>query len=238
MREINDKKNTVSQISPFDNNSMITDKIEKAEDLEESLQQVQAERRKFQAARMGRSNRGKALTTKNLIKKPGSAMNNNSIQGGLKPMNEQFNQQEELLEESLEGNILINEAILEEEGVQLTQEDFDILIESEMLSERSIVRLDKVAKRSLAEKKALIVIAKEKNDPLYRHLVKVYKRKREIIDKLDKKYGTQAISRVRKNRSDMKRKGLNALMPQRKQGVDIKAPSRNMPMNNLRGRNK
>ena len=231
MREINDK-DTVSQISPMDNNSMITEKIKKAEDLEESLMQVQAERRKFQAARMGKSNRGKALSTKLISKKP---VMGNKIEGGFKPMNEQFD--DEILEESLEGNILINEAILEGEDIQLSQDDFDILVENEMLSERSIVRLDKVAKRSLAEKKALIVIAKEKNDPLYRELVKVYKRKRKIIDKIDKKYGSQAIQRVRQNRKNMN-KGLSGFISkargESRQLGDIKAPSRNMPKEGLR----
>lgn len=222
-------ENTVSQVSPMTNQSMITGKIEKAEDLEESLEQVQAERRKFQAARMGKANRGKALSTK--------TSNTNNLKGGVIPMNENWNTEEEILEESVEGNILINEAILEESNIELSEEEINMLIESEMLSERSIVRLDKVAKRSLAEKKALIVIAKEKNDPLYRELVKVYKRKRKIIDKIDKKYGSQAIQRVRQNRRNMD-KGLSGFISkargESKQSNDIKAPKRNMPASSLR----
>ena len=73
------------------------------------------------------------------------------------------------------------------------------LIEANLLSERSIVRLDKAAKRTQAEKKALVVIAREQGDPLYKKLVKVYKQKNEILDKLDSKYGTRAIARVRGN---------------------------------------
>ena len=221
-------ENTVSQVSPMTNQSMITGKIEKPEDLEESLEQVQAERRKFQAARMGKANRGKALSTK--------TSNTSKLKGGLIPMNENWND-EEILEESVEGNILINEAILEESNIELSEEEINMLIESEMLSERSIVRLDKVAKRSLAEKKALIVIAKEKNDPLYRELVKIYKRKRKIIDKIDKKYGSQAIQRVRQNRKNMNN-GLSGFISkargESKQSQDIKAPKRNMPVSGLK----
>ena len=227
MKEMKNE-NTVSQVSPMINQSLITGKIKKPEDLGESLEQIQAERRKFRAARMGRANRGKALSTK--------IENNNK--GGIMPMNENnWNYDEEdILEESVEGNILINEAILEESNIELTDEEFEALVESEMLSERSIVRLDRVAKRSLAEKKALIVIAKEKNDPLYRELVKIYKRKRKIIDKIDKKYGSQAIQRVRKNRQGMKNKGIMGFLKgargESKQTKDVKAPNRNMPMNN------
>ena len=134
MKEMKNE-NTVSQVSPMINQSLITGKIKKPEDLGESLEQIQAERRKFRAARMGRANRGKALSTK--------IENNNK--GGIMPMNENnWNYDEEdILEESVEGNILINEAILEESNIELTDEEFEALVESEMLSERSIVRLDR-----------------------------------------------------------------------------------------------
>jgi uncharacterized protein involved in exopolysaccharide biosynthesis len=111
---------------------------------------------------------------------------------------------EQLYTESLEGDQLIMEAILEDAGVELSESEAYELISEQILSERSIVRLDKYAKRSLAEKKAVIVIAREKNDPIYRKLVKVYKAKKLLINQLVRKYGSQAKSRVRKNASNRK----------------------------------
>jgi hypothetical protein len=110
--------------------------------------------------------------------------------------------------ESLEGDQFIMEAILEDAGVQLTEDEAYDLISEQILSERSIVRLDKVAKRSLAEKKAVIVLAREANDPLYKKLVKIYKIKKGIIDQLVRKYGSRAKSRVRKNASNPKANNL------------------------------
>ena len=101
--------------------------------------------------------------------------------------------------ETFEGDHLIMEAILEDAGIELSEAQMQALIEANLLSERSIVRLDKAAKRTQAEKKALVVIAREQGDPLYKKLVKVYKQKNEILDKLDSKYGTRAIARVRGN---------------------------------------
>lgn len=109
-----------------------------------------------------------------------------------------------VIQESLEGDQHINEAILEEAGVVLTDSEAYDLISEQLLSERSIVRLDKFAKRSLAEKKAVIVLAREANDPLYRKLVTVYKMKKKLISKLVMKYGSRAKSRVRKNASNKK----------------------------------
>lgn len=106
----------------------------------------------------------------------------------------------EIYFESLEGDQLITEALLEDYGVTLTEDEVLELVSEQLLSERSVVRLDKQAKRSLAEKKAVIVIAKEQNDPEYKKLVKVYKQKRDIINKLVDKYGSRAASRVRKNK--------------------------------------
>jgi len=111
---------------------------------------------------------------------------------------------EQLNAETLEGDQLIMEAILDEAGVAISEEEAYELISEQILSERSIVRLDKYAKRSLAEKKAVIIIARENNDPLYKKLVTVYKMKKKLISKLVQKYGTRAKSRVRKNASNKK----------------------------------
>lgn len=104
--------------------------------------------------------------------------------------------------ETLEGDQLILEAILEDSGVELSESDIHELISEQLLSERSIVRLDKKAKRAHAEKKAVIVLARENGDPLYKKLVTVYKMKKKLISRLVEKYGARAKSRVRKNMSN------------------------------------
>lgn len=104
--------------------------------------------------------------------------------------------------ETLEGDQLIVEAILEDVGGNILDEDANMLISEALLSERSIVRLDKFAKRSQAEDKAVIVLAKENNDPLYKKLVLNYKQRRDIKKKLRAKYGARARSRVTKNMSN------------------------------------
>ena len=104
--------------------------------------------------------------------------------------------------ETLEGDQLIVEAVLEDVGGNILDEDAQVLVSEALLSERSIVRLDKFAKRSQAEDKAVIVLAKENKDPLYKKLVLNYKQRRDIKSKLRTKYGARAKSRVQKNISN------------------------------------
>ena len=100
---------------------------------------------------------------------------------------------------TLEGDQIIMEAVLVDAGIELSEQETYDLVNSHLLSERNIVKLDKHARRALAEKKAVIVLAKEHNDPLYRKLVTVYKLKRKIILALVGKYSSKAKQRVRKN---------------------------------------
>lgn len=105
----------------------------------------------------------------------------------------------EVIRETLEGDQLIFEAVLEDAGVELSESEIYELISEQLLSEKSIIRLDKAAKKAHAKKKAVIVLAREAGDPLYKKLVTVYKQKRKIIARLVQKYGSRADQRVRKN---------------------------------------
>lgn len=103
-------------------------------------------------------------------------------------------------DELMEGNQWIAEAYLRDMGYQLTEDEIFELVRRDVLNERVIsAKQEKKMRRSLRAKKTLIVMAKEKNDPLYAKLQKVYARKRAILDALDNKYGTKAITRVRQN---------------------------------------
>ena len=98
-----------------------------------------------------------------------------------------------------EVNALIIEcAILDtfssEEIENLTENTYDLgkAINEDILVERSIVRLDKEAKKNKAYKMAIFQIAKEKNDRDFKKLLTLWKLERFIENKLEKRYSAQA----------------------------------------------
>lgn len=98
-----------------------------------------------------------------------------------------------------ETNALIIEcAILDtfssEEIENLTENTYDLgkAINEDILVERSIVRLDKEAKKNKAYKMAIFQIAKEKNDRDFKKLLTLWKLERFIEAKLEKRYSAQA----------------------------------------------
>ena len=94
--------------------------------------------------------------------------------------------------------LLVECAILDtfsnEEIESLTENTYDLgkAINEDILVERSIVRLDKEAKRNKAYKMAIFQIAKEKKDRDFKKLLTIWKLERFIEDKLEKRYGAQA----------------------------------------------
>ena len=107
--------------------------------------------------------------------------------------------------ETWEGDHIIMEAVLEDMGIELTESEMLDMIDQHLLSERSIVKLDKQAKLTHAQKKALMVIAREQNDPIYKKLDKLYKQRRVLLNQLEEKYGSRAMSRVRSAKSKAKK---------------------------------
>lgn len=100
---------------------------------------------------------------------------------------------------------IMETAILE----SATPEDLEAFLEShletnaavneEVLLEKSIVRLDKQAKISRAQKVAVFTIAKEKNDPQFKKLLTVWRMERFLENALLKKYGNEGYRRARKS---------------------------------------
>lgn len=70
--------------------------------------------------------------------------------------------------------------------------DLDKACNEGILCERTIVRLDKHAKKSKAEKMAEFQIAKEKNDRDFKKLMTIWKLERFLEEKIHKRYGAQA----------------------------------------------
>lgn len=94
--------------------------------------------------------------------------------------------------------LLVECAILDtfssEEIESLTENTYDLgkAINEDILVERSIVRLDKEAKRNKAYKMAIFQIAKEKGDRDFKKLLTLWKLERFIEAKLEKRYAAQA----------------------------------------------
>ena len=94
--------------------------------------------------------------------------------------------------------LLVECAILDtfsnEEIEALTENTYDLgkAINEDILVERSIVRLDKEAKKNKAYKMAIFQVAKEKGDRDFKKLLTLWKLERFIEAKLEKRYGAQA----------------------------------------------
>ncbi len=71
-------------------------------------------------------------------------------------------------------------------------------LDEEIVTEKTIVRLDKKAKLSQAQKMSVFTIAKEKNDPKFKKLVTVWRMERVLEDELFKRYGNEGLRRAKK----------------------------------------
>lgn len=88
----------------------------------------------------------------------------------------------------------ILDAFSNEEIEMLTENTYDIgkAVNEDILVERSIVRLDKNAKKNKAFKMAVFQIAKQKGDRDFKKLMTVWKLERFLENKLTKRYQAQA----------------------------------------------
>ncbi len=98
-----------------------------------------------------------------------------------------------------EVNALIIECALldtfsSDEIESLTENTYDLgkAVNEDVLVERSIVRLDKQAKKNKAYKMAIFQVAKEKGDRDFKKLLTLWKLERFIEKKLEKRYAAQA----------------------------------------------
>lgn len=114
------------------------------------------------------------------------------------------------LEESDESTAMITEAAILD--AYSTDELSDIMenhvgdlnkaVNEDVLMERSIIRLDKAAKKSKAEKMSIFQIAREKKDRDFKKLLTVWKLERFLEEKLTKRYGAQAKVLAKKKMKD------------------------------------
>lgn len=109
-----------------------------------------------------------------------------------------------LYEEDPENDIALSEAMFmsylnadEIDELCENSAELNYLIDKDLLSEKVIVKFDKKAKLSRAEAQAVLIIAKEKKDRDFYKLVRVWKMRKLLLEKLNKKYGSQAKTRAK-----------------------------------------
>lgn len=118
-------------------------------------------------------------------------------------------------EVSLESMQIINESLI---NAFLTEDEVDTLLESaseyqdlinaDVVTESTIVRLSKKDRISQIQKVSVFTIAKEKGDPLFKKLVTIWRMEKTLEDKLFNKYGSEGLRRARKTvQSNYRQKG-------------------------------
>lgn len=93
-----------------------------------------------------------------------------------------------------------------------TDEELDELVESVKagtlvltpVEERSIVKLDKKAKKEQAYRVALYQVAREHDDANYKQLVTLWKAEKVLTAKIEKKYHSKAVSRMKQSAKEAK----------------------------------
>ena len=118
-------------------------------------------------------------------------------------------QDEQLITEAVLCDTLSNEELQE---LTETADVCDELKSLGVVTEKTIVRLDKKAKLSRAFKTAVFTIAREKKDPKFKKLLTVWKMERTLEAYLMKKYQAEgmkraklAVARMGKGNRDTKR---------------------------------
>ncbi len=108
--------------------------------------------------------------------------------------------------------VLLGETLTEGEIEEFRESmDSELAIQDGYVTERTIVRMDKAAKKSQLQKVATIAIAREKKDPLYKKLALVWKMERRLETLIAKKYKSQAQQRVTKYLQDAKKSKVSAI---------------------------
>jgi hypothetical protein len=107
------------------------------------------------------------------------------------------------VEDPENDSLMLESAILQSHSADeirslLESTELDTAIYNEkLLSEKTIVRLDKYAKKNRFKMQAVLAIAKEKNDKLFKKLVTVWKMRKMLEHKLEQKYGAMAERRAK-----------------------------------------
>lgn len=109
--------------------------------------------------------------------------------------------------------LLLNTEMTESELEEFIESiESDIMVGEGFLTEKTIVRFDKNAKRAQLFEVAVAACAREHKDPLYKKLETVYKMERTIKAKLRKKYRNEANRKVKEYLQRAKKSKSNVLV--------------------------
>lgn len=76
--------------------------------------------------------------------------------------------------------------------------EVEVVQGEQLLTERTILKMDKIARLNRAYKTSIFQVAREKKDPMFKKLLTVWKMERFLEGKLEKKYGNEAKRRAKK----------------------------------------
>lgn len=126
-----------------------------------------------------------------------------------------------ITEEFADPNVLV-EALIVDEISHLPQEKIqefcqpggvgEVLVQEGKLKKKTLVRLSKKDDLTRRTKMGALMLAKEKNDPLYQKLVINRAKKRELVDKIMQKYGNKGAKVARQAQAEYLH-GSKAVLP-------------------------
>ena len=109
-----------------------------------------------------------------------------------------------IYQENPENDIILAESILEAtlssdelEALCENTSELALLQDENILNEKSIIRFDKNAKLKRAESQAIIIIAREKKDRDLNKLLRVWKMRKILLERLRRKYYNAAKARAK-----------------------------------------
>lgn len=107
---------------------------------------------------------------------------------------------------------LLQSELTESEIIEFVESiDSDVVVAEGFLTEKTIVKFDKNAKKAQLYEIAVAAVAKEHNDPLFKKLTTVYKMERILKAKLRKKYHAEATKKVKEYLARAKKSKSNVL---------------------------
>ena len=111
------------------------------------------------------------------------------------------NSQNNIINEEFRDPTLLEQVFIEDEVAHLPEDKIhefcqpggvgEQLVKEAKLSKKTLVRLNKQDDLTRRTKMGALLLAKEKGDPLYDKLVKNRMQKRDIVDKIMRKYGNK-----------------------------------------------
>lgn len=111
------------------------------------------------------------------------------------------NSQNNIINEEFRDPTLLEQVFIADEVAHLSEDKIhefcqpggvgEQLVKEAKLSKKTLVRLNKQDDLTRRTKMGALLLAKEKGDPLYDKLVKNRMQKRDIVDKIMKKYGNK-----------------------------------------------